>query len=238
MDDPEAAIELSPIEAAARDLLQGLATERRYHHDAARDLERQSSDPGDGAEARLTLRRAHAAMALGRALEFLLDPRVVGRFPDVVEMGLHLGLKDLFDALRDLEAGRDPELLRTHGKTKGASPVEASFKGRCAAIVELLYRAGDELPQAAQRLADGLAKFKLRTSGGGGGGPITAATVLQWRKEARNARRHPETARTYDRVIASASARALSRQQLRQMAAGLAAGEVQDRDTLTFLRIR
>jgi hypothetical protein len=171
---------------------------------------------------------------------FLFDPRVEAFCPDVREMGLHGGLQDLLDALRNLEAGRDPDLLRTSGKVKGPSPTEAAFKGRVAALVELLHRAGDPLPEAARRVAGGFAKagFTVPRGGQGGAAPITAQTLLQWRKEARDGKRHPAMALAYTRVLDNATQRATSRNMLRKLAASLAAGLHVDRDPTKNLRVR
>ena len=223
-----------------RDLLQALARERACAHEAVRALGRSEGEPGEKADARRDQRRLHGLQALGQVLRFLLDPRVVAFCPDVREMGLHGGLQDLFGALLDLEAGRAPDLLRTSGKVKGASPVEAAFKGRVAAMVELLRRAGDPLPEAARRVGETLAKagFAVPRGGRDGAARITARTVLQWHKEARNGTKHPGTALAYDRVVAGATTRALSRVMLRKLAASIGAGLHVDRDPTENLRVR
>lgn len=147
----------------------------------------------------------------------------------------------LLDALAELEDGRAPDLLKTSGKTRSVSNVEATFKGRVAAMVELLARAGDTIEQAAERVAAGLTKVGYaapRAGKDGAPSPITATTVLAWRKEARNGRRYPATAVVYDRIVASATTQALSKSHLRKQAMALMAMLHQDRDSLRFLRVR
>jgi hypothetical protein len=234
--------ELSPVEAAVFDLLRALAGERAYAHEVALAYARARSDEEEErVRAKRELRRLHSQSSLARVLEFLADDRVLAFYPDAREQGLSGGLIQLYEALSDLGAGRAPELLRPTGKEKSASKVEATFKGRVAAMAELLHRAGDTLPMAAERVAARLRKERIVKPRGAAGShtaePITGATVRQWRKEARNGRKHSETALTYDRLVANATMRATSRAALRQLAAAIGHGIAQDRNPKPNLRV-
>jgi hypothetical protein len=105
---------------------------------------------------------------------------------------------------------------------RGVSAVEQNYKGRCAAMVELLSRVDDCSPEAAAKeAAEILARADARVPSGGYRAPITAGTLIQWRKDARRPKDNPELADAYERVIVAVTQRATNGTMLRRMLAAL-----------------
>jgi hypothetical protein len=196
-----------PIRAAVGDLLAHL-------------LALTEAPALQGKEAAARRKRAHAA--LGLVVEWLMDPRMVASCPEIRDRELCAPLHDLARALQDQDDGRRSSLLDLQRPWRQASANEAIYKARCAAMVELLARA-DDCPraEAARRAEAILDRKEARIPVRGYVDRIRAKTLLQWRKDARDPRAHPELAATYARVVLEATTRARSREQLRQMAEAL-----------------
>jgi hypothetical protein len=196
-----------PIRAAAGDLMAHL-------------LALKEEPAVQGGEPAARHKRAHAA--LGLVLEWLMDPRMVAWCPEIRDRELYAPLFDLARALQAQSDGRKPSLLDAKQGGRRVSADEATYKARCAALVELLARADDSSPaEAAEKAAAILARKGARIPLRGYVDRITPETLLQWRKDAHRPKQHKELAEAYDRTVLKVTTRAVSREQLRQMAEAL-----------------
>jgi hypothetical protein len=194
-DDSAGRRDLATLVAIARELdllVDGLSEDRREGGRRAEGLE------GDSLAA--ALRRELAAKALERVISFLLSPAVAAAHPDMLRLGLHAHLQDNLRALRELSAGAPDELFRLppDRPKRVASIRDAEFRGRVAAIAELLVMHADPRDatdrrkaedRACELVARGLRKVGYRTPRGSkserGPAAITGKTVRAWLDVAR-----------------------------------------------------
>lgn len=126
--------------------------------------------------------REGAEASLGAVLTFL------SAFPEAREAGLGVPLAKLAQALADLDRGHVQFILapaRRKGRPGQAIPWEL-LRGRAAAAVVLRERSGESPPEASAAVAEALHSAGFRRPGHGAKGhEITATTVQNWLKEAR-----------------------------------------------------
>ena len=172
------------------------------------------------------LRRQYAASAVAHVVAFLNDPENVDRCPDIVQWGLDHHLHDLLRALQELEDGRSPALLTVKPAQVTRSFVDGTFKGRAAAMSEMLRRAGEKPAKADDMVAKALTKAGYRVPRNGG--QISATTVGNWRKEAREGAATDVVRDTHDRIVEQWAAEGTPPNEIRRAAAGLMTGLTAD----------
>src|SRR4051794_35523268 len=121
--------------------------------------------------------------------------------PDVMDLYLYKYLEELVGALDDVAGGAPSVFFQTDGP-KAASHTDETFRAKVAAVAELLHRAGDTVDAACGEVARqlnamGWEKPYGRKEGNERKGPITGATVRQWRKDANGAPADSWTYRAY-----------------------------------------
>jgi hypothetical protein len=196
-DDPT---EARPATGAFAELIRGLAEDRHLYNLAAKAAHAQQPNaaPAQQLKAVARFRRQFATSALRHVVRFLNDSETLNRCPDILRWGLDVHLRELLEALLELEDGRAPEMLRAK-PGKGSSRVESAFKGKVAAMAEMLRRAGEAPKQADDKMAKELREAGYKTPRADGS--ITGPTVRAWRKEARERAADDPLRVEYEQII-------------------------------------
>lgn len=138
--------------------------------------------------------RPGAAASLAAVLTFLRA------LPGVRELGLDLPLGMLARALVDLDRGAVEPILRA--AATGSRPVRVDvelLRSYAAAAAELLCQGGIKRSEACEQVATRLDSEGFRRDAKGN--RITAATVLAWRKAAREAAASDPVRIRYEKII-------------------------------------
>lgn len=206
--------ELSRETAAALDaLINELGGGRmefaaRYREDCAAGL----NDPLAIRARTLTRRRGQALRSLGAVLAFLRSPAVAATCPDLFRIGGTVHLEDLHNALLDLDAGHPPDLFEKPPGQSKASPSLAHRRGRVAAAVEMMVRAGENPERAQAEIARQMMAGDYTTSRGKKSGrsdnTIRTSTVAAWCKRVREAGFDDLGRQTRDHMMRSAEEQA------------------------------
>jgi hypothetical protein len=172
-------------------LIDGLAEGRRTADLAVKALEEAGrNDPQPLRIARAKVRRTLARKALWEVIAFIESPAVFAWCPDVMRMDLAYHLRGLFEALEDFDSSsQTPDLFELSSDRKQAPvPSAQRLRGKVAAIVELLCKAGDDLDHASEFVADALNKAGFGKPRGQksarGDTRIKSATIKGWHRRA------------------------------------------------------
>jgi hypothetical protein len=155
------------------------------------ESERRNS-PGTIEEKRAANRRLGAMVNLRWLIAFLDSPAMTQWQPVVLERGVTNHLRDLLHSLEDVQAGARADLFEPISTGKRvASPSQEEFRGKTAAVLELVLDAGAELDEAARMIAHDLDAAGYRRPrdqrAGRGNDRINAGTVKAWRRKAKEA---------------------------------------------------
>jgi hypothetical protein len=145
-----------------------------------------------------SIRRRFALNALNSVLRFITASQTSERHPEISNLKLDVPLRDLANALEEIEAGRAPDMFRP-GSKKSALRVESTFKGQIAAMAEVLHRGGVTRQQAYEAIATRCTRQGYTTPRGNC--EITWKTVRGWRKEAREGAQNNDLRDAHDFTV-------------------------------------
>jgi hypothetical protein len=136
-------------------------------------------------------RRRYAYLSLQAVLDFLHALQARELFTHS-HLALDAHLLELAGVLLDLNHGRVPDMLMPSSRpSERVAPSEIILRTHAVVAVELLNKAGHSLKEARKIIAERLQGIGYRTPRGRkseiGSGEITANTLNEWRKEAREA---------------------------------------------------
>jgi len=115
-------------------------------------------------------------------------------------------LRALLRGLESLDRGAVEPMLQPAKQPAGGRPVSLQsvlVRGFAAAGVELARRAGRQLPEACEFVAEQLDALGYRVAAGRGDGRITGATVRAWRREALERVAPDPLCDMYEKLLAS-----------------------------------